>query len=310
VTRVQVTAPAVNASTALSVPTYVASNEEAVHPDIVDAGSAWNGYRYWMAFTPYPASDSADENPSIVASNDGRTWVEPTGITNPVEAQPAGSGEYNSDTDLVLHDGTLFLFWRAYLPSSGAGQEERIRYRTSIDGVSWSASTDLIVNDATVRRLVSPSVVQESDGTWSMWAVDIVPATNVVVRLTADDLTGPWSSPAAVTGATEPGRDPWHVDVVRDGSTYRMLLNTVDLGTSGTGGRLLLGSSADGDAWTMLGWPVMTARTGAWDSSFVYRASGLMRGDGGIDVWYSAKGSLWGIGRTVIPNGTVALATP
>jgi hypothetical protein len=43
-----------NASAPLTIPTYDASGQ-AIHPDVIDFGSGntWNGYRYWMAMTPY-----------------------------------------------------------------------------------------------------------------------------------------------------------------------------------------------------------------------------------------------------------------
>ena len=31
-----------------------------VHPDVVDAGAPFRGYRYWMAMTPYPFGRDRD----------------------------------------------------------------------------------------------------------------------------------------------------------------------------------------------------------------------------------------------------------
>ena len=78
-------------------------------------GNAWNGYRYWMAMTPYPNAQNAYENPSIVVSDDGETWIEPPGISNPIVPYP-GAGYYNSDPCLVKAGNLLYLFYRCALP--------------------------------------------------------------------------------------------------------------------------------------------------------------------------------------------------
>src|SRR5699024_7190098 len=58
----------VNADTPIYIPTY--DNElQAIHPKVLYFPNSWNGYKYWMAFTPYTNSDIKTENPSIVASN-------------------------------------------------------------------------------------------------------------------------------------------------------------------------------------------------------------------------------------------------
>ncbi len=80
-------AMAANAANVLTIPTYD-SNPNVGHPDVLYVAGGWNGYPYWMAMTPYPSTDR--ENPSIVASADGNTWVVPAGLTNRVVPLPAG----------------------------------------------------------------------------------------------------------------------------------------------------------------------------------------------------------------------------
>lgn len=71
-----------NAAEPLLIPTYVEDSDETCHPDVLYFENGWNGWNYWMSHTPYPNSNVAFENPSIVVSNDGLTWVEPNGIVN------------------------------------------------------------------------------------------------------------------------------------------------------------------------------------------------------------------------------------
>lgn len=297
-TRVIVTAPPAHASSPLTIPTYVEGNDEVVHPDVVDTVTGWNGYRYWMAMTPYPNTDNAYENPSLVASHDGDNWVAPAGVPAPLDGQPAGG--YNSDTDLVISDGTAYLFWRGY---HGTTPHERIKVITSTDAISWSQPVELLTSDQAVRRLASPSVW--FDGTsWHLWAVDIVPSPNVVMYASAGDPLGPWSIPAAVTGPTVTGRDVWHIDVLERGGVLHMLINDATLDTSGSEGRLLIARSTDvGQTWTLRhDWPVIVGAAGQWDAN-IYRSSGVWLPDGSVDLWYSARGTTWQIGRTVLPNG-------
>lgn len=143
----------------LDVPTYDA-DVRTTHPSVIYVDAGWNSYKYWMAHTPYPAE--ARENPSIVASNDGLTWDEPT--TNPIEPEPAEAPmEYNSDVDLVLKEDTLFLFWRF-----SDFDSTWFYYKYSVNGTTWSDKVLFLrYNDP----LASPTLVYK-DGLWKMWAVD------------------------------------------------------------------------------------------------------------------------------------------
>lgn len=302
-TAVWVTGPARRATSPLDVPTYPEGNDEAVHPDIVDAGpSGWNGYRYWMAFTPYPNTDEQQENPSLVASHDGTTWVDPAGVSNPLAPSPTGENSYNSDTDLVIDSGTAYLYWRAAHEADDPG--ERIKLITSTDAVSWTSPTELITSTFAAQRLISPTVLKVG-GTWHMWGVDIVPSPNQIMHATASEPDGPWSTPQDVTGPSLGGRDPWHIDVLYRDGVYWMLLNDADLDTSGGNGTLKLARSDDGTTWTLAAsWSVLPGTGGAWDAN-IYRTTGLFRDDGSMDLWYSARSGAgaWRIGRGFLPNG-------
>ena len=61
----------------------------------------WNGYRFWMAMTPYPYNNDGLEDPSILVSNDAQTWIVPEGLTNPLT--PAPKPGHNCDVELVYN---------------------------------------------------------------------------------------------------------------------------------------------------------------------------------------------------------------
>lgn len=211
------------------------------HPSWVRVPGGWNGYTDWLAFTPYP--DASRENPCILASNDGRNWERPPGLTNPVfsldDATALGYG-HNSDTELV-YDGAndrMLLYHRP----AGGDSNEGIYRMTSVDGVTWGDNTECLTND-TGSRLLSPAVLIEDDGTYSMWVVNEADASaqgrQVDHYHSADGLT--WTGPTTCSIPT--GCNPWHIDVARAGGTYHMLVNT------DTGLRLLHWTSVDGVTW-------------------------------------------------------------
>ena len=70
--------PLKNAESHLNIPTSDGAGQ-CNHPSVIDFLSEyqlpeWNGYRYWMAMTPYPNSDATKECPNLVASHDGINW--------------------------------------------------------------------------------------------------------------------------------------------------------------------------------------------------------------------------------------------
>lgn len=290
---------AANAASPLSITTFAAGNDEVVHPSVVDAGPVgWNGHRYWLAATPYPNTDNTKENPSIWCSDDGETWSVPSGGTNPVVAQPPSG--FNSDCDLVLRGGTMHLFWRVY-DTANTGQEEQIHLATSSDGTTWTDLGAVLTNDDTVRRPVSPSVLVDSDGTWRMWTVDILPASasHVVQMWTAPDPEGPWSGPTNTDMAPPSGDELWHLDVGLVDGTYHVVLLVADPDAFGVvGTSLRYGTSTDGETWTMQATALLTGSAGGWDDE-LYRAAMTPDGDGGWVLWYgSANTPDWLVGMT------------
>lgn len=297
------------AGTLLNVPTHVSpAGGQTTHPSVVDAGAPWNGYRYWMAHTPYPAGNDEHEDPNIVASKDGTTWVVPTGLTNPID--DVGGTTYNSDVDLVLHRGVLWLIWRTYDPGWPAGTEERMYLSKSTNGVDWSPKVLVHQTSDEIERLMSPSLVFE-DGAWSMYAIDILPSPNRLVRKRSSgpNLTAPsdWGAAAicAIAPAMPSGREPWHVQVRVIDDTYVALLNDCALNTSGNTGDLYLARSFDGVAFTRAS-SVAVPRAGGTGvgHAALYRASLVRKTESSLDVWYAgwltSPSIVWNVFRTTL----------
>ena len=230
----------------LNIPTYD-DNPDVTHPDVIDFGTAWNGWRYWMVATPYP--DLTRENPSILVSQDGISWSVPAGLTNPVFPQSTATGlgyTFNSDGDIV-YDSTidsLVMFWK--VQATGVG----IARSVSTDGVTWK--TPAVVLTAAVENLTSPSVVIESNGNYTMWTSVTTGNPYTITKRTSTDRGLTWGSPTTITAPTvTPTRtmEPWHLDVVRLDDRYYMLVDTYNRGDGQQGVLLYLWESADGSTW-------------------------------------------------------------
>ncbi|WP_162830320.1 hypothetical protein [Amycolatopsis palatopharyngis] len=273
---------------------------------MVHIPGGWNGFEYWMAHTPYPGGNDDHEDPNIVSSADGVSWFVPEGLVNPID-DADGQPEYNSDVDLRLHpDNTMYLFWRFYDVNS-TGTEEKLYYSTSTDGVTWAPKIQYWVSDAAALRLLSPSMLYE-DGRWIMWAVDIVPSPNRVVRLEggANPESG-WTAPATVDmGPMQTGKESWHLSIHKVEDSYVGLLTDITTDSGGLDGDNLFIASQDGLIFTNSGTTV-TPRVQVGEHDNLYRATMILDTEGdatGYRVWYSAwqnnSPSIWNIFRTFL----------
>lgn len=296
-------------ATPITIPTYDGS-DVAIHPSVYYCQNAWNGYEYWMAYTPYPSAKSQLENPSIAVSHDGNTWIVPEGLTNPIEPAPPGGVNYNSDPNIVVgHDGKMYLFWRTVgVPIAG----ETWYFKSSFNGFSWSDRVILREDVQSVRRLVSASFSQLADGSWVAYAVDVVPRPYVPVCLRAKTLSGfatALPQPVTITGNTA---QPWHMDVHRAAGEWQMLVQDGGPG----GGDLWAAVSADGLHFRA-GGPCIARGAGQWDSVY-YKSCfvpAVKNNLFGWDTWvtgatFAAKGPI--MGRTFISFATIggSLAPP
>jgi hypothetical protein len=146
-----------------------------------------------------------------------------------------------------------------------------------------------------------------------MYAVDIIPSPNRIVRLQCDSANpdSAWTEPVTVTltaGSMIANREPWHIYVMKTGGRYYGLLNDVTLG-GGTGGAgdLVFLASADGLTFTGSGAAVIPkAATGAHAQLYQSTMTPAVEGGrAGFRVWYSGWSSdnTWWLYRTFIGEG-------
>ena len=109
----------------------------ASHPKVLDLGAeGWNGYRYWVSYTPYPSGFDYYENPHVVATNDFINYSNIMHFEYPLENYEK-SVRFNSDSCIVYNDDLdrLELIWRYCDYES---DYMALYMRSSEDGVNWS----------------------------------------------------------------------------------------------------------------------------------------------------------------------------
>lgn len=295
-----------------TIPTHQdPSGGQTTHPAVIRIPGGWNGYEYWMAHTPYPGSNSAWEDPNIAASNDGVTWVEPAGISNPIEDQPGLPGPYNSDTDLQMGPGnTMYVFWRTVIPELS---QERLKYSTSTDGVNWSAPAEALRSSMSERRPLSPAFLYEN-GRWVMWAIEILRSPNRMVYFEggATPAKANWGAMQTVNlGTMQNGKEPWHLDVAKNGTAYIGLLNDTALASTGRDGDLLFLYGTTPTSFTNQRFSAVPRLKPAMHDH-LYRATMFADTEYGVPgyrVWYSARMALnpdvWNIQQTFLHGAAV-----
>lgn len=252
-----------------------------IHPSVLDMGTDWNGYRWWMANTPYANMNDDLENPCIWASNDRRTWTVPAGLTNPIDPDP-GNPWFHSDTELVWDpEGDRMVVFYRLASAATSPPTIYLRAQSSTDGVTWTNHGTLLQFPGAGARL-SPAIQRVGPDEWRMWTWGDKVAAH---HWSATNPLGPWADQGACTsgGSSWLG---WHGDVIHAGGAWRSAYS-VD-------GNVRLVSSSDGVAWSAHTTIATGGAGGGWDTA-IYRPTLLPSTEAGyIDCWYSGYGAVPG----------------
>lgn len=222
-----------------------------VHPSVLFFENGWRGYRYWMAYTPYPGSDPEYENPCVCASNDAVTW---TAIgAQPLVASPP-STDYNSDTDIAYDaaNNRLAMVFRGTV-----GGNTRLYIMVSTDGITWTAPVQVYasVNNGTSTStdIASPSLIwNATTSKWELIGHNIKDTGSAwaLVKITSSSLLSGWDAVFTTLTLTPlSGRKFWHSQIRRlsDGAYVALLQDNPNV--IGGGGNLFAGYSADGSTF-------------------------------------------------------------
>ena len=291
------------ASTYQNIPTYVPSSVDTtnqnVHPDIVYFANSWHGYKYWMVMTPYPNGNDAYENPSLVASNDGSSWIIPAGLTNPLVQRP--SCDHNDDPELIYNSVTDEL-WVYYLETRRAGictdntkpfyNHNYLKLIKSGDGINWTSPVTAIDwNLNTSPLFFSPAVVLK-DGVYRLWmSTAIYPDSSSELHLWQSNDGINWGTPQ-LTNSNIP---IWHLNVnyIPEKSEYWMISSDYS-----RNGKFQFSKSVNGINWTTFTTPILYPsyiwNDGLYRATFLYDAINDL-----LKIWYSARSDqIWHTGYT------------
>jgi hypothetical protein len=319
-----------NATKPLVIPTHDGSGQ-ATHPCVIDfyqeySIQKWHGYRYWMAMTPYPFYDAYKEDPNILASNDGLTWVVPSGIKNPIVGHADSCN--NADVDLVYNpdENELWIYYGFHhyskISAKDYGYLYLIRLNDKLEISKPVAITkQFLISSDTVP--LSPCVWRESANKWHMWVVYMstqkmaysssVDGINWNKFIVCTDIYGNY--PFLKLGS---GYKIWHISCKPNYHEHRIEFVTNARQYTSTFHPsytpYLLYAETPMDKLTVINTPlqkpIITNTYGSgWDNNKVYRSSFVIyETDTGYyyKIWYAAANNnkFWGIGLTQGVLGT------
>ena len=270
-------------------------SNQPYHPSVIYIPEGWNGYKYWMAETPYPLGEDGDwkglppyrerwENPCVHVSKDGIHWNDFEDSQNPIDDLDENNiinKDYFSDPHLVFYKDTLECWYRI---SRTQRDETYILRKYSADGIHWSERETVIdLQDPAVVRegpggmIVSPAI-QKIGGRYCMWYVNDIGESRSICRSFSDDGRN-WQK-KEYCRLSDTAVVPWHIDVQRIDSIYYMVIYDFR--------NLTLWSSRDGlffEKRRLLLAP--SPKLGSFYAGGLYR-SALLRDDKECKLYFSA----------------------
>ena len=147
-------------------------NNQGFHPKVISFPNLWNGYKYWLVYTPYPNANCEKENPTINVSNNLIKWISPKGCHNPLDIpNNPGINHYNSDTHLLYNMDTkeLEIFWR-YVNIEN--NNIIIYKKTTKNGINWSKKIIFLISQNRLELdYMSPSIIYENK-IYKIWYIN------------------------------------------------------------------------------------------------------------------------------------------
>lgn len=267
------------------VTSYEAGNNQPTHPSVKFFPEGWNGHKFWMAYTPYPNSNDAFENPCITYSDDGINWSE-EGISNPIQNKP--SNGYNSDTHLVVNNNVLECWWREVI-----GGTTYIKRKKSSNGIAWGAEETLF--NAGLLDALSPVVIYD-EGKYKIW---VVYRRECLKYYESTDGTN-WQYIRDINVTTlEPNWKVWHIDIIRnENGEYEFVGCYQNNGEFDQNNFIFYAKSKDNITYSI---PIKILGNGypdSFDELELYRPCLCIDGRGNYRMYYGAQktGRKWGIG--------------
>ena len=266
-------------------------NDSPYHPSVLYFKDGWNGYKYWMAETPFsprckPYRDR-NECPSIHVSNDGYIWKEIS--KNPIDdlnEREIEELDYFSDPHLVHVDNKIECWYR-FTHRNGVKENYnnlQLVRKTSTDGIHWS-DREVLVNlatnegDSLGNMVVSPAVLHKN-GKYRMWYVNSESRIKRELSYSESADGKKWTvQKKCILNGQE--NIPWHIDInYINGKYYLVSYDFRDL---------TLWQSDDGITFSYSNKLIEPSVAGSFYSEGLYRACILK--DTGIKIYFSSNDS-------------------
>lgn len=231
-------------SAVLNIETYIDGENQPTHPSIIDMGQKWNGFRYWMAYSPYPDANGAEENPCVCVSNDMYHWSTPDGLYNPIAFNEETACDELKDPHIVYNNdlNRLEVWYLGRIDSTIESGGTLLLFRkTSSDGVHWSEYEVM----REFAGYLSPSIVYE-DGKYKLWAIQQSTSESSGTVAYQESSDGKiWSNATECSFGGRPGLQKiWHGAVSHD-EKYRFAY----IESSAKSDAILYTESSDGLSW-------------------------------------------------------------
>ena len=272
-----------NASYKLKLVSAYGDND-AFHPKVLNFENKWNGYKYWMAFSPYPRGNDGKENPHIKVSNDLINWTEPEGFKNPLVNKPVNyimGVNYNSDPHLVYNPDTNTL--ECYYRHVNDSDDKVIIYRlTTKDGVNWSKKEEIISAKRSKKDYLSPAIIYEN-GIYKMWSVD---KDRKVKYMESKDGYHYENERTINLKYQLTTLKNWHLDVIHTKNGYEMIVVAYTSWEDRLSMNLYYFKSKDNINYSD-GITILRPSVKSWDNRGIYRSS-LMYENDTYYLFYSA----------------------
>ena len=207
------------------------------HPSVVYVQDGWNGFKFWMAQTPYPPYDIvpyADryELPCIHFSNDGKEWHSIK--ANPIDdlsEDMINNHNYYSDPHLLLRGDIMECYYRLSVSVDKYTHSSKtlLLKRYSGDGVNWSDSeivADLRNEDDVYiwgEQIISQSIIWDGK-CYKCWYVDRSGCLHGRKISLTTSLDGKHWDKFNQCQIENVNLDPWHIDVQYYDNKYQMLV--------------------------------------------------------------------------------------
>lgn len=258
-------------------------DNDALHPKVLNFKEKWNGYKYWMVFSPYPRKDDGKENPHIKVSNDLINWEEPKGFKNPLVGKPKGhipGAIYNSDPHLVYNNDTDTL--ECYYRYVNDVDDKVILYRlTTKDGVNWTNKEEILVYKRSKKDFLSPAIIYE-DGIYKMWSVD---KKNTIKYIESRDGYKYTNERVIKLNYPLSNLKPWHLDIIHTEKGYELIVVAYTAKLDATSMNLYYFNSKDNINYTT-GKAILKPSNISWDNKGIYRSS-MIYEDGIYYLYYT-----------------------